>query len=1307
MRTRRLARTEEPMNKSSRVPSDSPYLAAALRLSMLFSLVAASPVVLAATTDISDQPLVTRQAVQAKPNLMFILDDSGSMNWSFMPDDLGKARNTDDEPYTTWFGYRASQCNGLAFDPSLPYDPPLKADKTKYANASFTAAKDDGYVSNSGTTDLSNSYYYRYTGTETPMGWTYTKNGVINSTFYQECSTLIANGSTKFEKVTLTSNSADAQKYANWYSYYRKRYLLMRTAMGQAISALDSSYRVGFSRINKDTTTDGANFRDVKDFDDTQKANFYSSLYGANPSGGTPLRRALSRAGQYFANKAPGQSYDPVQYSCQRNFSLLSTDGYWNSNYGVDLSGNNVAQQDGAEARPMRDGSVAVVTKVTPYTATATRNETAPQTQTATLTRVATTISSSKGNIFSQCPNTYSVTKRNQAATVTRTSVTTSPQQGIASYNETVVTTDGVASAPTTSNPVYSNWVYVPTPSVSTSDSTGNFSNTGTATVTCQTAKGDGQTTYSQPTGPGAWSGVTPGTKTYSAIVSGSGVAGTPTSTTATTGGTPNTLADVAEYYYATDLRTSGLDNCTSATSSNNVCGNILKAADSDPATWQHMNTYTIGLGVSGTLPYDRNYLTQTSGSYVDLKSGAAKWPAPDGYDSEGGGGDATNVDDLWHAAVNGRGRYYSALNAGLLAQAIQGVVTDVQKIPGAAAAAATSSVDLVAGESNQVYRASYTSGSWTGDLQAFPLNGSTGAIGTTAIWSAQALLGAAAPSSRNIYINGGSGLQAFTYANLSATQKAYFDNICGKTGAPAQCASLSANDKQIANTGSNFVDYLRGVKTLEAASPRAGGGTPVAALYRSREFILGDIISGAPVRVGKPPFSYADTGYADFVTTKASRKPVVYVGANDGMLHAFSADSTDGGKELWAYMPTAVMPNLYKLANNDYASHHQYYVDGPPIMADIKVGSAWKTILVGGLGSGGAAYYALDITDPTSPQLLWEFTDANMGLTHGNPVIGKKADGTWIVAFTSGYNNTAGDGKGHLYVLNANTGAPLLDIPTTAGSSASPSGLAKINAWIESRANNTIKRLYGGDLEGNLWRFDIDNLVLPNKGALQLAKLQIDASTPQPITIKPEMVLISQKPVVVISTGRYLGVDDITNTVQQSVYAVKDQLTDTGWGDVRADTANFVRQTLTLNGPAATATTASITNNPVDWNTKGGWWFDLPHSKERVATNMSMLGETLVIGSAIPTGDACSSGGSSWLYNVNVTNGGKIGDKPVGNLWSNTSLIAGMTLVRDANGNIRNLIQNTDGTIVQRPIDSGTTGLGSARRTSWRELVN
>ena len=113
-------------------------------------------------------------------------------------------------------------------------------------------------------------------------------------------------------------------------------------------------------------------------------------------------------------------------------------------------------------------------------------------------------------------------------------------------------------------------------------------------------------------------------------------------------------------------------------------------------------------------------------------------------------------------------------------------------------------------------------------------------------------------------------------------------------------------------------------------------------------------------------------------------------------------------------------------------------------MVGDIYTGSAWKTILVAGLNAGGKGYYALDITDPDNPVALWEFTDTNMGLTYGNPVITKRANGTWVVAVSSGYNNTTGDGQGRIYLINAATGALVTSLSTGVGSSpASPSGLA------------------------------------------------------------------------------------------------------------------------------------------------------------------------------------------------------------------------------------------------------------------------
>lgn len=1176
------------------------FLCIALGLSALILITG----VQAASTDIADEPLITMSDVAAKPNIMFILDNSGSMGSACMPDE---------SCYSSRYAYWSSQCNGVAYNPAITYSPPVDAAGSSYANAGFTAAWSDGYTQES-TTNLTNTYYYKYTGSQTAMGWTYDSSGEVDTstTFYSQCMSAIGSspGNGVFTKVIMTASSSDAQNYANWYSYYRTRRLLMRTAAGRAFSSLGSSYRVGFTTISDTGISDGSNyFRDVKDFDSTQKANFYTSLYAASGSGTTPLRGALSKTGRYFANNISGQSYDPMEYSCQRNFAILSTDGYWNtgaesasSKYGpYQLGGSTkVGNQDATENRPMFDGTTSTTTK-------------------SRYMYVVGALGSCQ--ITSGSGKNKTSTSAYQVVTTLQTS------------------TDGGST-----------W---------TSGSASTSCVSGTTTVNNSTAQS------------------LAGTTTYSSV----------TSSASTSGGSSNSLADVAEYYYATDLRTSTLGNCTSSTSgtSQDICSNSLVAADRDKATWQHMATYTIGLGVSGTLTYDKNYLTQTSGAYVDLTNGDADWPTPTETSS---GGDARNIDDLWHAAVNGRGQYYSALNATELSEAINGVVTSIQSVTGSASAATTNRLELISGSSNVAYQASYTTASWVGNLEAYAIDGTTGVVSDTATWSAQTQLDGATPSARMIYFNNSGTLTSFSYDNLSTTLRAYFSNLCSKTSIASQCANLSTTNLAQANSGTNLVNYLRGDRTYETSNS-------TSPLYRTRSHILGDIINSTPVYSGEPPFSYTDSGYASFKSLNASRTEMVYVGANDGMLHAFNATS---GEEVWAFVPTAVMPNMYKLADASYSTKHTYLVDGAPVVGDIYVDGAWKSILVGGLNAGGKAYYALDVTVPESPKLLWEFTDANLGLTFGNPVIAKRSDGTWVVVFASGYNNASGDGLGHLYVLNADTGTKLMDIATTAGSSSSPSGLAKINAWIADSSDNTALRYYGGDLQGNLWRFDLDGLIEPKQSALLLAKFQSSDGTAQPITIQPRLKLLSSTyPVVVVATGRYLGTSDISDTTTQSLAVFKDPLTSVGWGVLRSNTT-MVEQTLT-----ADSSTASSSSNTVSWTGNNGWWFDFPTAGERVVSSMAISGNTLYVGSAVPRGSACVSGGSSWLYTVNLLSG-----EASAYLYSDSALIVGLSVLTTASGNQVILVKDSSGKTGTASGDEAiASGSTSVRRTSWREIVD
>jgi type IV pilus assembly protein PilY1 len=1519
------------------------------RLAAAIVLATASHAAFAAATDIATAPLFTSSSSSVKPNVMFILDDSGSMKNDYMPDDANMGR--------TKYAKSSYQCNGVAYNPTVTYALPVDASGNTVAAGSLsvlnpnpndqttnqrgmsapatlivpTAAGTDVTITVSGnnprnswysagdvvtlfSTDDSTAFivgtvkswsnntralvitvgssngattfttnlrvgdgepvlpiYYKYSGSQTALGYTYTSSGVIKTTdFYKECNSTIGStpGSSVFTSVLVTTASTEAQNYANWYAYYRTRISMAKSAISRAFKPLGDRYRVGYSTIGETGVTDGNDFVNVGVFDATQKGKFYTALNAASPSGYTPLRGALSKAGRYFANKAPGQSIDPVQYSCQKNFTILSTDGYWNthdegSNYGAfDVNGVNVGQRDGTPTpRPRYDGGSTITTrkitwdknrtqikqtdttttqysavqktvvdtytpqapqsnnKVTSYTLgtiynTVSNNNISrtcsgsapnitctvtvtpasmtgyaagqsvtvatvtPTTYNGTFTILSTTGSTysytisglsstpttpsggSRGTSFSSpvgCPAgqgqlTTTVTQTDKfnrssvssfTATATNVTTRTQTQTVIATpYTQTITFVDGTqtadtgAIAGTTKAPVVTSLPALPDV-VGTSSS---YSKTDPAvpttnvsppaytpavlsnTTSCAATKPGNTTTTATAvasvatvtTGPTASTlAATPvsGPTTSTTSDDNPGVDGTKTTvdTNTTNGGSVNTLADVAAYYFDTDLRDESLGNCTGALGGgSSVCGVKTGTNISNPI--QNMTTFTVGLGVNGTLKYDKKYIGQAAGDFYDLTQGSKNWPVPTVSDS---GGDPTNIDDLWHAAVNGRGQYFSAGDPAQLVESLTSALLKIEEKVGAASAAATSTLQPVDGD-NDVFVAQFTSAKWVGDLQRYSIDPKKGTISTTFDWSASAKLTARDLSTtpRKIYYfkpSGGTAgtLQEFTYANITADGlNGNFDNFCSKTGvgggsSPLQCDTII--DKTEANKGSNLVNYLRGEAHAD---------------YRPRDSRLGDIINGAPIFVGAPKFRYTENGYASFASSKSGRDGVVYVAANDGMLHAFDRLT---GEEKWAYIPSMMIPNLYKLADTAYANNHQFFVDGSPQVGDIYVGGAWKTILVGGLNAGGRAYYALDITDPNNPVALWEFSnahDANLGLTFGNPIITKRAGGTWVVVFASGYNNTVGggNGNGHLFVLNADTGVKLTSLPTLdasnnpVGSTGTPSGLAKINAWIDSEIDNSALRFYGGDLLGNMWRFDIDNRVAPNGKALRLAQLVVSGKA-QPITTKPALAEVdylgTKYAVVYVGTGKYLGTGDLSNTDQQSVYAFKDKLTATPLGDLRTS-GTMVTQTLTTTTNANNDVIRKASTNKVDWSVKDGWMVDLPSSGERVNVNMVLALNVLSVASNIPSDSACDVGGTSWLYRFDIGSGAAISnavDGAAGILLGNV-LVAGQTVVQLQDGSTVTISTLSDAKLRtdQQPPPTAT---GALKRTSWRELAN
>jgi len=834
-------------------------------------------------------------------------------------------------------------------------------------------------------------------------------------------------------------------------------------------------------------------------------------------------------------------------------------------------------------------------------------------------------------------------------------------------------------------------------------------------------------------------------------------------------------LADVAFYYYNTDLRTASNNPIGSLGGTNDVTANNVPPTTKDPATWQHMTTFTMGLGLDSTLVYAANYDTGgTSADYNAIVNGTKDWPVP-------ASGTITAVDDLWHAAVNGRGTYFSAKDPEAVISGLLSAFAGFQERSGTAAAAATSNPNIVSGD-NFLFSSTFTTQSWYGDVTRQQIDIDTGLVSSVVDWSAQAQLdlqGLAASDTRTIKTFDAAGtnnLRDFVWANLNTTEKGYFNG----TYVPHYNTLDATQQAQLAcaSCGQKIVDYIRGQRGYEANTNDVVVPDPAAnALFRKRVHILGDIVSAEAVYVKTPSFGYADKGYSSFKTTgvAATRAAMVYVAANDGMLHAFNAST---GAEVFAYVPTHILPNLVRLTDKQYDNNHIYYVDGTPAMGDICTANCsddpvvtpaavWKTILVGGLGGGGRGYYALDITDPTDPKGLWEFkaslgcvpngatantpfdpvtgaagapfyADCDVGLSFGNPIITKRGDGKWVVLVTSGYNNLpqttpfnyGGTGGGFLYVLDAATGeilnkiatlVPVAGVPTNAGSAAAPSGLSRINAFATNTdSDNTTLRVYGGDLNGNLWRFD-------NLGALGVtgntAKLLAIFGTglaagatqgngTQPITARPELgeVVVSgvTHELVFIGTGKYLGTPDQSTTGQQSFYAVRDPLTAIpDWGPFRNLIGTLVvQQTLTQPSSTTRATTA----NAVGFPAKAGWVIDFnpggASPGERSHTDATLDLGTLTFTTNVPSSGNCVIGGTSYLYFLDYTTGGPVSSSTggVSGQFLGRALATRPVVVRLPNNKVISLTRLSDGTTVSLPIPIGTSGT-SGRRINWREI--
>lgn len=667
-----------------------------------------------------------------------------------------------------------------------------------------------------------------------------------------------------------------------------------------------------------------------------------------------------------------------------------------------------------------------------------------------------------------------------------------------------------------------------------------------------------------------------------------------------------NTLADIAMSFYTSNLRP------TFETGKVPVAPGCLSSPPSpklDCNTNLHMNTYAVTLGTRGVL-FDPD---APADPYITPPS----WPTtfPNRHPSA--------VDDMWHATVNGRGALLNAQNAVEVGDKLRSILSTFLAGVSSASSVATNSTHL--DTDTKIYQARFDSADWTGQLLAYPIK-SDGTLDTLA-WDAGSAAKMPAYAARNItFYKPGTGGAAFTWANLTAAQQSALD---GDT------------------LGDERVDYLRGSDALEVKN----GGT-----FRNRNRALGDIINSDPFFVGAESFGNQKlpgtegSTYASHVTAKALNPKMVYVGANDGMLHGFDADT---GVERLAHIPNAVFPNLKALTSPSYT--HRYFVDGSPKAADAYFGGAWHTVLVETLGGGGRAVFALDVTDPTAhsgSKVLWEYTDTDLGYPLGEASVVRMANGVWAAVFGNGY--LSDNHRAVLYIVNAQTGALIRKIDTGVGgpAAADQNGLASPTV-VDTDGDRIADAAYAGDLKGNMWKFDLTSTTpaswdVAHKTGVTNRPLFIteapDGST-QPITTKPAVGRHPEGGVVVLfGTGKYMEPTDRTIPPMpqvQTFYGIHDE------GSRVTSGRSALKQQKVVVEVTAFGYDLRLTTQFKPGPSDHGWFIDLPTAGERQVSRPVLRGGRIIFTTLIPSTETCSYGGTSWLMELDAITGSRLKETP------------------------------------------------------------
>lgn len=1237
-------------------------------------------------TELSPTP--PEDTVAVPPNLVLMLDDSGSMTWDVMPD-YGYLADTSPA------GLVNAGVNGVYYNPGtpLPYAPPPKADGTTFYPASnFAAAPISGFDASSPTVDLStyrgryDSADSRYEGTPVAYSISIAKVGAASYTPRTSCPSGSSASGTYSGYCYFTSTPSIP---FNFYSLGNHDYYVSRC------NSISDVYEYNGS-LGSSKCYPGISFFTYT----TGPVGSYVRYYVAKTAG--DCAAAGLSATVCFESDAARQNV-ANWFSYYHTRILMAKSGLMTAFSGVDptyrfgfgsINGGNDGQLPSptgtygsnnnkiAQVQPLGDGTSGtqkakfwnwVATLTPPHQSTPLRRSLQSVGKYYQTQQPWTTMSSDPGY----------------------TDGSTTKYACRASY--AILTTDG-------------------------------FWNGGSPSV--GNVDGTNGPTYTPPAGD---------TYTITGYVAAAPY----------TDGASDTLADVAMYYWENDLQ-DGLG------SSFNLANEVAPSA-ADPAFWQHMTTFTMGLGVdprgispSGTTIPQIFTWARTGTPPAGVTASNFSWPTPS-FDS------VNNIADMAHAAVNGHGDFFSAKSPQELAASFSSVLNDIASRDVAPTTAAVNASVVTVGALS--FSTGYNTGVWSGSFWAVTIN-SDGIVDTDpahAHWKAETTLNTdyhttSNYSTRNVYTDtytlttDASGNATATFnagLQFTAANDASLDSV--QTDGLESPALAGGND-----TLANRINFLLGDPTYEGA------------LYRSRTSLLGAIIHSQPVYV-----SYASGGYYDnwpsgspeiatgaqtydaFVTQQSTRPGTAYVGANDGMLHAFAApaptgcaaDGTgcnygDGGTERWAFIPRAVYGNLGNLTSTSFS--YRPTVDGTPVTRDVFFSDKkWHSILTGGVGLGGRGVYALDITDPTSfsaSDVLWEFDSdmtiptgggagdcvsivgaaqsgtcnaSDLGYTVSHPNIGRLAlspasgvNGTWVVLVPNGYfpdcgtpdtptNDTAKcqaiaaqapkDGSGNpysaLFVLNAETGSVIAELKTPDIAGVTSFGLS--TPVMGDYDNNQVDDVaFAGDVQGNLWRFDLQSSSATGWKVTLVYQAPVQGA--QPITTMPRLFPdpATNRFMVVFGTGKFLGIGDNSDNTVQSIYGVRDDGSIHTRSGLTQQYLHEFTQTQSdgstaslrcVTGAASDTCDTNSTDNPPspvnDSSGSGGWFIDLQTTTsdgsvndagERVVVSPgaifasnTVVFETLITGSA--SSDPCSPTTVGAVMALNAVTGAPAGVSSLG----------------------------------------------------------